>query len=583
MGSLDTSAAVPAVAAPAVQLVDRFIDEPRPLRVAVIGGGLSGITAGILLPIKVPGVQLTIYEKNKELSGTWLVNTYPGVRCDIPSHAYQSTFEPNPEWKDVFSYGAEIRDYWQALAHKYDVYKYAQLGKRVAGADWDQAAGEWTLTVSDVDTEKETQATFDVIITAVGRFNNWKLPDYPGLTDFRGHLRHAQDWDPSFDPTGKRVAVIGNGASGIQLVTNLQKTVGQLDHYVRNRTWIASSWAGDERLPTAQPYSQEQIEGFKKDPKVYLAFRKDLEARYWRRFAGIFKDSPDNDHLREHFIQIMTKRIEKKPELIKDLIPDFSPNCRRLTPGPGYLEALTEDNVDYIRNPIKRFTEKGIETADGTVREVDAIICATGADQSQAPPFPVRANGKELAEVWQSKGHPYTYLGTATPGFPNLFYLLGPNSSGPSGTVPQSVETQLSFLSRILRKIGHQGVKSIVPQESAADEFEAWATAFFAKTVLSESCSSWYNGGTPGGFISGMWPGSSVHLSVVRREPRWEDWEYSYITEGQQEGPQNRFAWYFGNGWTKKESDPETDIVAYLHVPGTVDLKDVHESWHSIP
>ena len=156
----------------------------------------------------------------------------------------------------------------------------------------------------------------------------------------------------------------------------------------------------------------------------------------------------------------------------------------------------------YVRTPIKRFTATGIETEDGTHREVDAIICATGAEIKQsalAPRFPitVAGTGKSLTDVWKAHGHPYTYLGTATPGFPNLYFVLDPHASGPSGTVPYSVETQISHLARLLNKIATEGVRSIVPSAEAADEFEAWATAFFKSTVFSESCRSWYNAGNP--------------------------------------------------------------------------------------
>ncbi|ERS98125.1 uncharacterized protein SPSK_06119 [Sporothrix schenckii 1099-18] len=612
MGSVDSTA----TPLGGVQLVDRFIDEPRSLRVAVVGGGLSGITAGILLPAKVPGIQLTIFEKNNELSGTWLTNRYPGVRCDIPSHAYQSTFAPNPQWTDAFSFGGEIRDYWQGVARQHGVYDHVQLGRRVDAAEWSQEAGEWTVTVSDVATGATHVHVFDILITAVGIFDNWALPDYPGLADFQGHLRHAQNWDASFDPAGKRVAVIGNGASGIQLTTNLQKTVARLDHYVRHRTWIASSFAangektdeatvttqedgqgaprepGDlgsdifhhERKAIPQPYTEKQRAARAADPEAYLAFRKALEIKYWHRFGTVFKNAPANDTLREQFTASMRERVQKKPALLHDLIPDFSPNCRRLTPGPGYLEALAEDNVDYVRTPIRRFTATGIETEDGVVREVDAIICATGADASKsgpgpAPPFPITVAGstKSLSDVWTAHGHPHTYLGTAAPGFPNLFFVLGPHGSGPSGTVPYSVETQVTHLARILRKVSAEGIRSIVPSRQAALDFEAWATAFFQTTVLSEPCRSWYNAGQPGGYISGMWPGSMAHLATIRRAPRWEDYEYTYLGPADDSGHVNRFAWYFGNGWTKKETDPTADLVSYLHIPGTVPLKDLHD------
>ncbi|AEO64657.1 11bb9af3-ee96-4f2e-a100-dafacf42a07f [Thermothielavioides terrestris] len=561
-------------------LIDRFIDEPRSLKVGVIGGGLAGILAGILFPAKVPNIELTIYEKNHDFGGTWLENVYPGVRCDIPSHVYQSTFEPNLDWSDQFAPGAEIRDYWQNVARKYDVYRYAKFQHQVEDAAWDGEEGVWRLSVRNLRSGDVTVENVDVLFTAIGRFNAWKLPDYPGMSEYKGLLTHASNWDTSFDPQGKKVAVIGNGASGIQLVANLQKVVARLDHYARNRTWIAASWAGDERTLEAQPISKEQQESFK-DPQTYLAFRKELEDKYWRRFSSFFKGSELNNELRAQFIEIMRKRLAKKPELLDDMIPDFSPNCRRLTPGPGYLEALTEDNVDYIRTPIRRFTERGIETADGKIREVDAVFCATGANVDLVPPFPIRACGRDLRDLWRPGGEfgfPHTYLGLATPGFPNLFFIHGPHGTGPSGTVPHSVEVQLAYYAKVLRKVGREGIKSLQPSARAAEEFLEYADAFFATTVLADGCSSWYNGGRPGGRIHGVWPGSAGHVTAVRREPRWEDFEYEYLSDSG-----NRFAWYFGNGWTRKEQDPDSDMTSYLKLPGEVDLRDLHELWWDLP
>ncbi|CAM1510767.1 Fc.00g082800.m01.CDS01 [Cosmosporella sp. VM-42] len=563
-----------------LSLVDRFIDEPRSLRVAVIGGGLAGILAGILLPKKVPGIQLTIYEKNADFGGTWLENVYPGVRCDIPSHVYQSTFEPNTKWSDQFSPGAEIRDYWQSVAKKYDVYQYAKFQHRVEEAVWDDTEGVWLTTLRNLVTGETVVEKNDFVITSIGRFNAWKLPDYPGITDYKGVLRHASNWDPSFEPEGKKVAVIGNGASGIQLVANLQRVVGRLDHYARNKTWIAASWAGDDRTLEPQPISEEQKKSFE-DPKVYLAFRKQLEDKYWRRFGSFFRNSEENVDLREKFIDIMRKRLAKKPEILEHIVPDFSPNCRRLTPGPGYLEAISEENVEYIRKHIKRFTETGIETQDGVHRDVDAIFCATGANSDMVPPFPIRARGRDIRSLWGPGGKyglPYTYLGLATPGFPNLLFLQGPHGTGASGTVPQSVETQLAYFAKLLRKVSREGIKSVNPQAKATDDFVEYSDAFFATTVLSDNCSSWYNGGTPGARIHGIWPGSAAHLTAIRREPRWEDWDYEYLAESG-----NRFLWYFGNGWTRQETNPKSDMTPYLSLPGEVDLRDVHESWWNLP
>jgi cation diffusion facilitator CzcD-associated flavoprotein CzcO len=505
--------------------------------------------------------------------GTWLENVYPGVRCDIPSNVYQSTFSPKTQWSERFAQGAEIRDYWQEKARQYDAYRYIQLNSIVQNLQWSDSDSRWHLTVENVKTKEISQDQADFVLTAIGRFNSWKLPDYPGISDFRGMLRHTSNWDPSFDPKGKNVAVIGNGASGIQVVPNLQPIVNRLDHYARNKTWIAGSWAGDERTFEPQYYSAEQLNSFN-DANIYLRYRKEMEEKYWRRFGSTFRGSKENGAMREQFIEIMRKRVSKKPEMLNYLIPDFNPNCRRLTPGPGYLEAITESNVNFIQTPIKRFTETGIETIDGRHGEVDAIFCATGA--YIVPQFTIECRGVSLGEVWKpggKYGFPYTYLGLATPGFPNLLFIAGPHGLGPSGTVPHSVEIQLTYYAKLLRKVSTQGIKTITPSQQAADDFVEYSDAFFPKTVLTDNCSSWANGGKAGQRIHGVWPGSAAHATIVRREPRWEDWEYTYVTKSS-----NRFA-YFGNGWTKKEMDPESDMTSYLKIPSEVDLRELHESW----
>lgn len=276
----------------------------------------------------------------------------------------------------------------------------------------------------------------------------------------------------------------------------------------------------------------------------------------------------------------MKQRLSQKPELAQYLIPDFSPHCRRLTPGPGYLEAITSPNVEFIPTPIKRFTERGIETVDGKIREVDAIICATGANTDFAPPFSIVSAGIDLKEAWKPSGKfgfPLTYLGVATPGFPNLYFINGPISSGFSGTVPHSVENQVTYIAKVLRKISSQGIQSLVPSEAATSEFVEYCDSFYPNTVLSENCSSWSNGGVAGGKIHGHWPGSAAHLNHVRREPRWEDFEYKYAGAN----PRNRFG-YFGNGWTKKELVEGADLTGYLKKEGDIDLRIYHETWFDV-
>ncbi|EDO00369.1 hypothetical protein SS1G_14239 [Sclerotinia sclerotiorum 1980 UF-70] len=437
---------------PGFEIEDHPVDIIKPLNVAVIGAGLAGINAGILLPAKVPGIQLTIFEKNADVGGTWFENIYPGVRCDIPANVYQSTFEPNTQWSEEYAQGKEIREYWQKVARKHNVYDYLKFSRKIVGAIWNEESAQWTLSIDNLENGEKFEENFDVVITAIGRFNDWKLPDYPGISNYKGHLRHSSNWDPNFDPTGKTVAVIGNGASGLQVVPNLQKVVKHLDHYARSKTWIAGSFGGEGEGRTLEPkyFPHDLLKSFE-DPDNYHKFRKNLEGKFYLRFSTLFKGTEDNKKLEEEFRRLMAERLKKKPELLDEIVPDFAPNCRRLTPGPGYLEALTEDNVSFIRTPIEKFTEEGIVTTDGIERKVDAVICSTGANIDMRPPFPIVAFGHNLRDAWNPD--PLTYLGVASPSFPNLLFVSGPNAHGTSGTVPNQTETQITYLAKLLRKV----------------------------------------------------------------------------------------------------------------------------------
>ena len=284
----------------------------------------------------------------------------------------------------------------------------------------------------------------------------------------------------------------------------------------------------------------------------------------------------------------MLARVTEKPDLADKIIPEFPPNCRRPTPGPGYLEALSKPNVDLIQTPIQRFTERGIVTADNTERDVDVVICATGANIDFAPPFPVISNGVNLNLAWKPGGvygYPYMYLGMSTPGFPNIFWIGGPYSTSPSGTVPNSFENQITYIAKVLRKVRGQGIQTIIPSFRATEDFIEYCDRFYSRTVWTgndddsrerENCRSWYTGGVPGGRVHAIFPGSSAHANYVRRDPRWEDYEYTYVNRSG-----NRFA-YLGNGWTSREMHGNADLTPHLKLPEDVDLRSWCEGWWDV-
>jgi cation diffusion facilitator CzcD-associated flavoprotein CzcO len=281
------------------------------------------------------------------------------VRCDVPAHAYQATFAPSTSWSEAYAQGPEILNYWREIADKYDVRKYVRLEHKVISAEWSDEKAKWLIHVSSRDGDFVDEADF--LLTATGHFADPKLPDYPGMDKFQGDIFHTSAWKTSFEPKDKNIAVIGNGASGIQVLPQLQKVARRIDHYARNPTWVAAP-IGGEKL---EDYVAEGIEKARLSPENYLEFRKGLENKLFSRFGSIFKGSDKNATTREGIEKLMASRLVGKPELVKQMIPEFSPSCRRLTPGPGYLEALTADNVAYITEGITEFTEKGIRSSDG--------------------------------------------------------------------------------------------------------------------------------------------------------------------------------------------------------------------------
>lgn len=277
----------------------------------------------------------------------------------MPAHAYQATFAPSTTWTEAYATGPEIYAYWQRIADKYEVRKYIRTSHRVISAEWSEEKAKWIVKIQSKDGEFVDEANF--LITATGHFSDPKLPDYPGIDSFKGHLRHTSNWDPEFDPKGKRIAVIGNGASGIQVLPQLQKQASKIDHYARNKTWVAAPIGGEDLAD----FVSKNIEDARSDPEKYLIFRKALETKLFSRFGSIFKDGPQNAAAEESIRKLMRARLVGNPELADEIIPEFPVGCRRLTPGPGYLEALTAENVTYVTDRILEFTETGIRTVDG--------------------------------------------------------------------------------------------------------------------------------------------------------------------------------------------------------------------------
>ncbi|RAK96856.1 flavin-containing monooxygenase [Aspergillus ibericus CBS 121593] len=538
---------------------ERSVDEARPLRVVVIGSGISGIIASIRFRQRIPNLDLCVYEKNADIGGTWLENRYPGCACDIPAHTYQATFEPNKEWSTFYATAPEIHKYWGRVRDKYGCARYIKFKQQVVEAVWKEDDSKWVLQIKDLESGSVYPDQCDVLISATGFLNEWKWPNIPGLHEFQGKLMHSARWDESFDYSDKRVAVVGNGSSGIQIVPGMLPKVTHMDHYVRSRTWIAPSFARSElerRGVKSDNFSftPEELKTFNTDHNAYQQFRKEIELQLQSVHGATLLGTPEQLGAKEAFAENMRQRLSRKPELYEKLLPAFPPVCRRLTPGPGYLEALADDKVDIIASDIVRVDAEGIFTADGKHHPTDVLVCATGFDTTFTPRFPIiGCNGLSLAERW--KKTPESYLSIAVDGFPNYFICFGPNSALGEGNLLLLLERVIDYFTSCVQKMQRDNIRCMSVRKDAVQRFTRHCDQYFSRTVYSEKCRSWYKGGEEGGRVIGVWPGSSLHSLQVLSHPRWEDFTYEYVND-------NANGW-MGDGWTENEKNHAIN-VSYL-------------------
>ena len=341
-----------------------------------------------------------------------------------------------------------------------------------------------------------------------------------------------------------------------------------MDHYVRGRTWIASTFGQAEvrsrnnGLDGNFTYSEAEKEAWRKDRASYIKYRKALEAGMQGGYAVTQVGSDAQIGARAEFDREMRKKLAKKPEIAEHMLPDFPPLCKRLTPGPGYLEALTADNVDVISLPMSHVDANGIVATDGKHRPVDAIICATGFDTSFQGRFPIYGRGgRNMQDLYRSR--PETYLSLCTAGFPNFFQSLGPNAGLGNGNLLIVIESIAKYVGQCLQKLATQNVRTLEPKQKCVDNFTRYCELYFKRTVFSAECGSWYKSSPPGtspeerkkGRVTALWPGSSLHAVKALEKVRFEDFEMEYVEP-------NEFGW-FGDGWTVAERIGDVEGLAY--------------------
>jgi cation diffusion facilitator CzcD-associated flavoprotein CzcO len=491
----------------------------------------------------VPGSwELTLFEKNPHFGGTWYENTYPGVACDIPSHLYSFSWDPNPNWSHYFAYGPEIQKYFEGFAKRYDCEKYMKLNTKVVEIRWDESKGIWNIILEDQVSRERWHDWAHVVVNGTGILNNWAWPDVDGLHDFKGPKMHSAHWDHSVDFTGKTVGVIGTGSTSVQIVPQLQKVAKNLKVFMRSPTWISPPFGGgvldqdlkkghlDEKPGERQyTFTEEDKKRFKEDPEYYLMFRKRIEAEINSLYGMYQQGSELSNLMRKNITEEMHRRLGPGHEKLKEfIIPKWSPGCRRISPGDGYLEALVEPNVETLFGPLKCIEPEGIVTEeDGQLHKIDILVCATGFKVAFKPAFKVINHlGKTIDEDWGDSIN--LYLGVSAPRFPNYYTIVGPGATWSSGTLLPSIETTIEYSVQMMKKIQHENIRSVDVQQEAVDDIYAHFDEFHRTTVFQEECRSWFKDGKIKNRIY-LWPGcvrspspfpscpqSRTHLSVPK-------------------------------------------------------------------
>ncbi|KAH7362827.1 putative FAD-containing monooxygenase [Plectosphaerella cucumerina] len=493
----------------------------KKLRCIVIGAGVSGILIAIKLQEAFgDDIEIAIFEKNFDVGGTWLENRYPGCACDVPSHIYQYSFSPNPNWSTFYAPSAEIRAYLKAVAFHHAVDKYMFFNSTVTKAQWNEGTSTWTVFVAD-----QGEFESEILFNAGGILNHFQLPSISGLDTFKGPVIHTANWDEGTDLCDKRVAIIGAGASAIQTLPAIRAQVKNVDVYIRTPSWIMGQVL--ESMAPAGPgmtYTEAEQSKFRDDPVFSLAIRKEMEAASNRVLKAFVRGSPEQIELRA---RLETRMRELVPDsaLQASLIPEFDVGCRRLSPGEPYLEALQQANVSPVFDSIDHVTADGIITSNGTLHPADVIIAATGFNTSFRPRFPILGrDGKDLRDLWATD--PIAYCGLAVSGFPNYLVFLGPNTPIGNGTVMGTLEATADYFVRLLRKMKRQGVSSFDVRAEAQADFDDHTREVMEEMVWTGRCNSWYKNSE--GKIVALWPGSSLQYREVLAEDRWEDYEWRH-------------------------------------------------------
>jgi cation diffusion facilitator CzcD-associated flavoprotein CzcO len=479
---------------------------PEP-EVVILGAGMSGICMAIEL--KRAGIDsFVVLEQSTGVGGTWWDNSYPGAQCDVPSHLYSFSFELKPDWSRVFAPSSEIQHYVEHCVRRYALAAHLRLGAEVTEAVWDEPAGRWRVTTKQGQVLRPR-----VFVLSLGPLNQPRLP--AGVERFGGEVMHTARWNHRYDFRGKCVAVVGSAASAVQVVPALAERVARLTVYQRTASWIV---ARPDRL-----YGRLARRLFR-IPPLARAYRAWLYWRFEANFAA-FKGHGFMYRLLTHMAERHLRRQVADPALRDRLRPGYPMGCKRILVTSDFYPALQHSHVELVTQAASTFATNGIVAADGSVREFDAIVCATGFETLEPlAHLDVRGRGGcSLAAAWQ--GGPEAYFGLAVAGFPNLFLLLGPNTGTGHTSVLIPIEAQARYVRACLGELRRRGARSMDVRADVLRDHNAELQRRLTKTVwASPACTSWYK--TPSGKILATYPGYITRYVRETRRPRYADYHF---------------------------------------------------------
>ncbi len=471
------------------------------VQVAVLGAGISGLCMAIRL--KAKGIDsFLVLEKADRVGGTWRENSYPGVACDIPSHLYSYSFAPNPNWSRVFAPGAEIQQYCEQIAETENLTPYIQFNSKVEQVAY--VENHWQVKLTDGRT-----ITADFVVSALGALHVPFTPDFEGLDQYQGQMFHSARWDHACDLTDKRVAVIGSGASAIQIVPEIAESVQHLTVFQRSPAWIVRR--------RDKPYSESTQRWFRRIPLLQRLLRWFF---YWfLEFRGRFvrKGNRIGKHLEKRAHRHMRRHIHD-PAVLEKLTPDYAIGCKRMLLSDDYYRTLARPDVTLVTEPIARVTEDGIESTDGTMHPVDVIIPATGFRPMDVGSLidVLGPNQQRLSDQWENRIEAHRTV--MVPGFPNFFFLLGPNSGLGHNSVILMIESQVDYILGCLKLLDRHKKSKIEPLPESLDAYQSYLDKGMQRTVFAGGCNAWYTDDKDQNFT--LWPYSVAKFSWQMRKPK---------------------------------------------------------------